>query len=350
MKFNRKTMYRALIAGALVSGPDAFAAEEGKSVYLLGATASMAGMTPPPGFYASSFTYLYTGSASGDAAVSWTLGSAGISLPSFGSLRIDGSVKARANVAMDVASVMWVAPETVLGGRLGVGVLAPFGYQSVDIDVTALRTLTFPDTSTLNSGRSIRVSDDTFAMGDPLITAFIGWSAGPFHWKLTGLLNIPVGSYAKRDIVNIGFNRWATDLTAAVTWQDPSSGWEVSIAPGVTFNGENTDTNYKTGAEFHVEGAVMRHFSKSFSVGLAGYHYKQITGDSGAGAVLGPFKGEVSAIGPSLTYNFQIGKTPVLTSARWLHEFNATNRLAGNAGFVTLTIPLGATTPHTTRH
>ncbi|MFN3889863.1 MAG: transporter [Beijerinckiaceae bacterium] len=347
MKFHKNLRYCALVASVLISGGSAFAAEEGKSVYLLGVTASMAGMTPPPGFYASSFTYLYTGSAGGDAALSWTLSQGG--LPPFPTLRIDAAVKAKANVALDVVSAMWVAPEKVLGGHVGFGVLAPFGYQGVDVDIKAVRTLQFPDSS-LTEGRRFRISDSTFAMGDPLLTAFIGWNSGNFHWKLSGLLNIPVGSYAQRDLVNIGFNRWAADLTGSLTWLDPASGWEVSVAPGVTFNGENPDTNYKTGTEFHVEAAVMKHFSKAFAVGLAGYHYRQMTGDSGAGAVLGPFKGEVSAIGPNLTYNFQIGKTPVITSVRWLHEFNAKNRLAGDAGFVTVTIPIGGSAPHPTGH
>jgi hypothetical protein len=350
MKKRNKIGAPALAVCSILSCGAAYAAEEGKSVYLLGVTASMAGMTPPPGFYASSFTYLYSGSAGGDAALSWTLGRAGVSLPTFGSLRLDAAVKVKANVALDVASVMYVAPEKVLGGHFGVGLLAPFGYQGVDVDLSAIKMLTFPDNSTLAGGRRMRISDETFAMGDPLLTAFIGWSSGNFHWKLSGLVNIPVGSYAKRALVNIGFNRWAADLTGSLTWLDPASGWEVSVAPGFTFNGENPDTRYRTGTEFHVEAAVMKHFSKSFAVGVAGYHYKQVTGDSGAGALLGPFKGEVSAIGPNLTYNFQVGGVPVLTSVRWLHEFNATNRLAGDAGFITITVPLGATASRAAAH
>lgn len=346
MKANKKIGYCALIASALVAGGSAFAAEEGKSVYLLGVTASMAGMTPPPGFYASSFTYLYSGSAGGDAALSWTLSQGGTTLPPFPTLRIDAAVKAKANVALDVVSAMWVAPEKVLGGHVGFGVLAPFGYQGVDVDIKALSTLTFPDGSTLQRGGRARVSDSTFAMGDPLLTAFIGWNSGNFHWKLTGLVNIPVGSYAQRDLVNIGFNRWAADLTGSLTWFDPASGWEVSVAPGVTFNGENPDTNYKTGTELHVEAAVMKRITGELSVGLAGYHYRQITGDSGAGAVLGPFKGEVSAIGPNLTYNFQLGTRHIFTSVRWLHEFKATNRMAGDAGFITVTVPIGGSKSH----
>jgi len=342
----RTAGYRATVIGALLCSGGAYAAEDGKSVYLLGVTASMAGMTPPPGWYASSFTYLYTATAGGDAALTWTLGRPGVSLPPLGTLRLDASVKAKANVALDVASVLWVAPEKVLGGRIGFGVLAPFGYQSVDVDINALKTLTFPDGGALAAGRRTRISDQTFAMGDPLLTALIGWSSGNFNWKISSLVNVPIGSYAKRDLVAMGFNRWAADLTGAMTWLDPSSGLEVSIAPGVTFNGENAATNYKTGTELHVEGALMQHVSKTFAFGLAGYHYKQITGDSGAGAALGSFKGEVSAIGPNATYTFHVGKTPVLTSVRWMHEFNAKNRMAGDAAFLTVTIPLGGGAAH----
>ena len=85
----------------------------------------------------------------------------------------------------------------------------------------------------------------------------------------------------------------------------------------------------------------MMHFSKAFAIGLAGYHYNQVTGDSGAGAVLGGFEGRVSALGPSINYNFKLGETPVFTSVRWLHEFDAKNRMEGDAAFLTVTIPFG---------
>jgi hypothetical protein len=310
MKANKGILGAAVGLLLLVSVP-ARAAEEGKSVYLLGAAASMAGMTPPPGFYFSSLSYYYDGKATGSAALSRTLGEAGGRLPGF-------------------------------------GVLAPTGYQNIDVTVNARSTLTLPDGTTLQAGRSLKLSDDTLAFGDPLALAFIGWSSGFFHWKLTGMVNIPVGSYAKADLVNMGFNRWAADVTGAMTYLNTTSGLEVSLAPGITFNGENPDTRYRTGTEFHVEGAVMQHVSKSFAFGVTGYHYRQITGDGGAGAVLGSFKGRVSAIGPNLTYNFQVGKVPVLTSFRFLHEFDAKNRLPGNAAIFTLTVPLGgsAAKPH----
>ena len=57
------------------------------------------------------------------------------------------------------------------------------------------------------------------------------------------------------------------DTTGAVTWLDAKMGLELSSAVGFTFNGENPDTDYTTGTEFHVEWALVQHFSKTFSLG-----------------------------------------------------------------------------------
>jgi len=51
-----------------------------------------------------------------------------------------------------------------------------------------------------------------------------------------------------------------------------------------------------------------------------GFYYKQITGDSGAGAVLGDFESEATGIGPALMWATKIRETDVVLSAKWLHE------------------------------
>ena len=66
-----------------------------------------------------------------------------------------------------------------------------------------------------------------------------------------------------------------------------------------------------------------------------GYHYQQLTGDGGAGAKLGDFKGRVTALGPAMNYTFTLGQTPVSTNLRYLKEFNAKNWLEGQAGLLT---------------
>ena len=83
--------------------------------------------------------------------------------------------------------------------------------------------------------------------------------------------------------------------------------------------------------------------SKTFTLGLAGYHYQQVTGDSGPGATLGPFEGRVTALGPVATYTFMCGKIPVSTQLEWLHEFDIENRAEGDMGMLNITVPLSVT-------
>ena len=65
-----------------------------------------------------------------------------------------------------------------------------------------------------------------------------------------------------------------------------------------------------------------------------------MTGDSGSGATLGDFKGRISGIGPVLSGSFMLGPLPVFTDLQYYHEFNAKNRLEGDAGWLKITIPL----------
>ncbi|MBU2532223.1 MAG: transporter, partial [Alphaproteobacteria bacterium] len=144
------------------------------------------------------------------------------------------------------------------------------------------------------------------------------------------------------DLANIGFNRWAFDTTWAVTWLDPAQGLELSTAAGFTFNLENPDTDYETGTEFHLEFAAVKSLSKRFAIGLNGYYYQQVEGDSGPGARLGSFKGRSVALGPVVNWSFQLGKIPVSSSFKYFREFDVKNRLEGDVGVVSLTMPLSA--------
>ncbi len=334
----------AVLALAVVAGRQADAAEYGKGIYLLGIKTSMAGFVPPPGTYLTAYQYYYTGSASGTAANSVLLNDIGnVSIPrSKATLTVQAELDVDANIFIDLPTVLWVTPHKVLGGNLGVGVLAPVGWQDVSADINALATLNFPVLGiTLQRSGRLSLNDETFNFGDPLALALIGWHQGNWHWNVQGLLNVPIGAYNRDDLANMGFHRWAFDATGAATWLDLTTGREASAAAGFTFNGENPDTDYTTGTEFHAEFALMQHLSKAFSIGIAGYHYQQVSGDSGSGARLGSFKGRVTALGPNIDYSFKLGALPVSTSLRWFHEFDVKNRLEGDSAFLNFTIPLG---------
>lgn len=322
-------------AGFSLMTGSAHAAELATSVYLLGSKGSMAGFTPPPGTYFIDASYYYSGSATGAAA-------RGITLPRT-QAQIDANVKVDAQAYYNIPTVVWVAPGQVLGGSVGFSVMAPIGWKSIDADITANATINLPPPTsvTINAGQTFRLSDQQTAFGDPLITAFIGWHRGNWHYNIGTMVNIPIGQWDKDQLANIGFNHWAFDVTGAATYLDPTIGLELSAAAGFTFNTENHDTDYKSGTDFHLEFAAIQHLSKQFSIGLTGYHYQQLTGDSGSGAILGDFQGRVTAIGPQVNYTFQVGPLPVMTSLKWMHEVEAENRLKGDMGLLTLTVPLG---------
>lgn len=278
----------------------------------------MAGFVPPPGLYLQNDMYFYEGSVGGQRIFS-----AG------GRLLVDVDTTAQ----IDLLTGTWVLPSEVLGGNFAIGMILPAGH----VDVTAGATLAVPR---LDAVVSRDVRDSAWQVGDPVLSSTLGWHAGDFHWNITGLLNVPIGSYNEDGLANISFNRWAGDLSLAVTWFNPEVGIDLSGLVGITFNGTNGLTDYTTGNEFHAEWAATKALSKEWSVGLIGYYYQQISGDSGEGANLGPFKGRVPALGGTLAYNFTAGSTPVTARLKIYREFAAENRMEGTSGYFTLSFPI----------
>jgi hypothetical protein len=307
----------ALILAASI-GPHtdrAIAAEGATGFYLLGSTTTNAGILPPPGTYLIDYNYYYSGSTN------FTLDIAG--------LNVGGGIDA--NAYYNLAAPLWVAPRKVLGGHVGFLMLIPIGWKDVKAGLAA---------SAPNAQAQVNVQDNDANFGDIVPGMMLGWQHGNWHFKTQTLVNVPIGFWERRNLANIGFNRWAIDNAAAFTWLDPKIGLEVSAIAGFTYNWENPATDYKTGTEFHVEYAAVQNFSKCFALGINGYFYDQVTGDSGPGASLGSFKGRVAAIGPVMNLNFQVGKIPVAANLKYFREFDVENRLEGDAGFITLTMPL----------
>jgi hypothetical protein len=303
---------------ALVTGhvAKAVAAEGAAGFYLLGSKTSMSGFLPPPGTYVQDLNYAYSGSA--DVALA------------FGGINITGGIDGDVYYKLPVA--IWVTNAKVLGGNLALTAIAPIGWK----DVSAGASLTGPGGAIIAG----RLQDDGVDFGDPVVGATVGWHRGNWHWNIATQINIPIGYWKQGDLASIGFNRWAFDTSAAVTHLDPTTGLELSAASGFTFNLENPDTDYKTGTEFHLEFAAVQNFSKQFAIGLNGYFYQQVEGDSGTGARLGSFKGRAFALGPVVNWNFQLGKLPVSSSLKYFREFDVKNRLEGDAGFLSFTMPL----------
>lgn len=308
----------SLVIVALHGGP-AQAAEGASSFYLLGSKNAQAGVIPPPGVYVQNDDYFYTGDAGGSGAFQ------------IGDVTVEAGFEVEADAYYKLLTPLMVTPLTVLGGNFGFGMIVPVGYK----DISAAANLSAGE---LAARRTF--SDDELAFGDPVLSTFVGWHRGAWHWNVGALVNIPIGQWQEGALANIGFNRWGLDLSASVTWLDPQIGLDLSAAAGFTFHAENDITDYNTGNEFHLEFAAVQNLTEQLGIGVVGYYYEQISADRGGPPVLGAFKGEVSAIGPFVSYNFQIGETPVATKLRWYHEFDAKNRLEGDAAFFTLTVPV----------
>jgi hypothetical protein len=150
----------------------------------------------------------------------------------------------------------------------------------------------------------------------------------------------PIGQWEQGSLVNLGFNRWAADVTGSATYLDMATGLEASAALGFTFNGDNLDLDYKTGTEMHLEWSLSQITPSGFSFGLAGYHYQQLSGDSGADARLGAFKGQVTAIGPAVGLTVPMADRALTAKFRGYYEFNVKNRVEGFAAMGTLAVPL----------
>jgi len=114
------------------------------------------------------------------------------------------------------------------------------------------------------------------------------------------------------------------------------------VVAGATYNFENHDTKYQNGVDGHIDWAVSQFLSEQVHVGLAGYFYQQLSGDSGSGANLGDFKSRVNGIGPQVGYFFPMGGRQAYLSLKGYHEFDNQNRPAGWNTWLTLLIPLGS--------
>ncbi len=313
-----------IAAAMLLLASTAEASESASSVYLLGSGGPGAAIVPPiEGVFLVDTQYYYSGEAGVDRE-----------------FVIGGNVVAGvdATVNANFATALWVPTTDLGGGTLAVGLVLPIG--GLDIDASGI--LTGP------GGRQIErsKSDSAFVMGDPLVTAIWGWKSGKTHIAASTLINIPIGQYRKDKLANLAFHRWAADVSLAGTYLDEEAGWDVSGKAGFTFNGENDYTSYETGTEFHAEAAVEKKFNKTWSAGVQGYYFEQVSGDSGAGAKLGSFKGRVAGLGVTGAYNFLLfGKAPATLRLHAMKEFEAKNRLEGESIFLDFSMPLWVKMP-----
>lgn len=192
----------------------------------------------------------------------------------------------------------YTLPQQVLGGQLALSLLGVAG-QNVG---TASAILAGPNGTIISGSRT----DAATGFGDLLPQASLKWNSGVNNFMTYVTGDIPVGSYEPTRLANLGLGHGAIDGGAGYTYFNPATGREFSAVGGLTYNFENTQTDYQNGIDAHLDWAASQFLSKQLFLGIAGYFYQQITGDSGSGARLGPFESSTIGIGPQMGYIFPV--------------------------------------------
>ena len=206
----------------------------------------------------------------------------------------------------------------IFGARYAYGGVLALGETDVDASVSIL-------------GTQRDVHDDNFGIADTtLIPAMFFWNKNNFHFFLAQYIVAPTADYEKNALANFGLNYWTYETDIAATYLNEETGQDYSVVFGYNYNTENSDTDYQTGREIHIDYAINQFLSESWAVGIHGFYYKQITGDSGHGAILGDFKAEAAGIGPGIFWSPKRYNQKVSFIAKLLHEFHGENRLEGD--------------------
>ena len=314
-----KLVLPVLSCVGILSSPLLYADEGGTSFWLPGQYGSLAATPAEPG---------------------WSLGMIYYHAPTDAGADKTFTTGERITAGLDVGQdLLMIAPtytfsDPVWGGQAAISVAAVYGR--VDVGISA--TLTGSDGSILSGSQSEALT----AFGDLFPTLSLRWNNGNHNTMVYTAFGIPVGSYRADRLSNIGSNHWAADIGAGYTYFNATSGLEFSATAGITYNFENPDTDYKNGLDLHLDWGASQFISEQTHVGLVGYFYHQITGDSGAGATLGDFKSRVDAIGPQLGHIFMMGEKQVYVNVKGYWEFNAKHRPEGWNGWLTLSVPLGS--------
>ena len=142
--------------------------------------------------------------------------------------------------------------------------------------------------------------------------------------------DIPVGAYDSSRLANLSIGHGAIDGGAGYTYFNPQTGHEFSAVGGFTYNFKNTDTQYRNGVDFHLDGAcfailVEAAVRRCCRLYLSASH----SGQRSVLPILGPFKSRVSAIGPQIGYLFPVGDMQGYLNLKGYKEFDASNRPEG---------------------
>ena len=315
-----------IAAIAAFSSSPARADAGGLSFWLPGTFGSLSAAPGVPGWaYSSIYLHVQTGAQAGKEFVQ-------------GGSVVTG-LNARADALVEGLTYTFATP--VLGGQASFTVLGAGGQVKAGIDAT----LTGPRGNAISG----HATDTRTTFADVFCQGALKWNFGVHNTMVYFTGNIPSGTYDSSRLANLSFGFTAIDGGVGYTYLNPATGNEFSVVGGLTYSGMNHDLQYQNGIDFHLDWGASHFLSKNFQIGIAGYFFQQLTGDSGPGATLGDFKGRVLGIGPQVGFLFPVGnELQGYLNLKAYRDIAAENRPEGYTAWVTLAIsaaPPTAATP-----
>jgi len=319
-----KTKHIALALAATLgtSFPSLIRAEEGGSGhYLPGSMSSFMDAVPPAETFIARFNFLYYEGSYGGTPIPFArFAAANVKAESFA-----GGL-----------TLLW-RPPLDLGDKwsFALSTTIPYVWLDVTADASARVTVLKNTPFARTLAPSVKRSDSVDGLGDiVLMPLMLNYKFTPdFSINFRVGIYAPTGSYEVGRLANTGKNFWTIEPTLGFMYFGQKNGFEASLFTGYDFNTENQDTNYQSGDQFHVDGTLAQHLPLGgglIGVGVNGYWYEQVTGDSGDGATFGAFKGRTAGLGPVISYVHKIGKVDFLAELKWLHEVETKKRLEGD--------------------
>jgi hypothetical protein len=300
----------------LAMSANTFADEGGISYWLPGQAGSLYSVPGSPGLSLPAF--YYHPDVDAGAGKTFTLGG-----------KVALGLDSQANLLFIAPTYTFATP--MLGGQGALTIGWAYGEEKVNVEAT----LTGPHGNVLQAKQS-----DSETMASDLYPTFaIKWNQGTSNWMAYLAGGVPIGSYQLGRLVNLGTNHWSVDGGGGYTYFNPKTGWEFSATGGFTYNFENSATDYQNGVDSHLDLAFSRFLNEAMHVGLVGYVYYQLTGDSGDGATLGDFKSRVNGIGPE--FGMFLNPNKLYMNVKGYYEFSGENRADGWNAWLTISIPLG---------
>jgi hypothetical protein len=289
MKTNKNILSIGLLACLPIS---VFAGEGGGAHVMPGATATLADLPPTtPGTYIKPMYMNYNAGAS-------------VAIPTAAGVTSDLDVTAN---TFAVALVHSFETKVLGGANYTMAVALPFTSLDISGNVSGFGDLT-------------------------VLPVMLAWKRESWTYMATLPIYIPTGNYELGRLGNTGLNYWTVDPTVGFMYST-KKGLNSILLMGYAMNGENEDTNYKSGSMLHIEGTIEQIIPVGkglMTFGLEAFYYDQLTGDSGSGATLGDFKGMTTGVGPLIGYIKPMGKQNLVLEAKWLTELDTKNRVEGD--------------------